>query len=156
MNPDVLINTEAFRPKPKSKLPILWVSIVIILIIGLSLFILQISKQNISLLPKSQNQPQKVTTLISNSESLSEEKILQLIRQIFTAEKYKDIVTYINLAASEEDPEKSYDLYKKAFSLMSKAYTETKNIEFQYVMIDLKRYLATLPQYRQEEIVIPQ
>lgn len=82
-------------------------------------------------------------------------KIENTIKQTFTSKETKDVITYLNRASAEPDPTKSYDLYKRVFVEMNKAYVSSKNITYKYAMIDLKAFLSTSSQYKEQEFKIP-
>jgi len=96
------------------------------------------------------------TTLSTPSPTLSPKaKLASTIKQTFTSKETRDVISYLNRASAEKEASKSYSLYKQTFAEMSKAYTNTKNITYKYAMIDLKTFLITYPQYKEQEFKIP-
>lgn len=134
---------------------LLWmILVVILLIIGLGLFWISI-KQSLNL-PFFQQQTSSSPTRQTENILDREVEILNVIKRTFTSSDYKNVVRLANLAASEKDNVKKYQLYKNTFQAMTKAYAETNDMRYKYAMIDLKSYLSIYPQYNEKELIIPQ
>lgn len=151
MNPEI-IEDQIVSPNSNRK-KLLWLACAIFLLIT-TVFVG--SKTDLFRLPTQQSLQQSSSSAITTPANNRQTIISRITPQTFTSSQTKNVVTYVKLAIAASDQKQSYDLYKKAFLNMGQAYEQTKNIKYKYVMIDLKTYLSTFPQYNSKELIIPQ
>lgn len=65
-------------------------------------------------------------------------------------------VDYINLAKEEQNLDRRFLYYQKAFRLMKAEYQKTHNPNLEISLTKLKNYLQIFPQYRQVDFYINQ
>lgn len=149
MNPTVLVTQQPLKSSKLPKLKKLLVSFVILVVITVLAYLIP------KLIPQTKKSTDKPAQAVfqANSPTL---KLKQTIVETFGGQaKYQEIVKLTNLTASEKDINKKYELYKMIFSKALKAYQQTKNPQFTFVLYQIRNYTLAFPQFKEADFKIP-
>lgn len=86
---------------------------------------------------------------------LPQQQMEKQVKLAFTAAQDNNIIDFINLAAKQQDKKLAYQFYTKAFNNMVVSYNKTKSPSQKNALLELKKYVSTLPGYKDNDFVIP-
>ncbi len=85
-----------------------------------------------------------------------DQAIANPFKKAFVGNQYNTLITYINLAASEnKDLNKKYEYASRAYLKGLEHYNSSKKPEFKKLLLDLRTYLMAYPQFNKTNLPLP-